>query len=145
MYLSSTQVRHLLYVSHPPPHSHVYNMWQKLKLRDAFRNVLISLVASSLCRRHWRHRKAYWILRQIVARRLVNPHSKSWSTILHSNLTAHLNIISNNSGARCWWRSGWGTALQTGRSRDRFPMVSLEFFIDIILPAALWLWGRLSL
>ena len=31
-----------------------------------------------------------------------------------------------------------GTALQVGRSRVRFPMVSLEFFIDIILPAALW-------
>jgi hypothetical protein len=28
---------------------------------------------------------------------------------------------------------GWGTALQTGRLRDRFPKVSLEFFIDIIL------------
>ena len=25
----------------------------------------------------------------------------------------------------------WGTALQVGRSRVRFPMVSLEFFIDI--------------
>ena len=30
-----------------------------------------------------------------------------------------------------------GTALQTGRSQFWFPMVSLEFFIDIILPAAL--------
>jgi hypothetical protein len=28
---------------------------------------------------------------------------------------------------------GWGTALQTGRSRVRFLMVSLKFFIDIIL------------
>jgi hypothetical protein len=36
-------------------------------------------------------------------------------------------------------------ALETGRSRVRFPMVSLEFFIDIILPVALWPWGRHSL
>jgi hypothetical protein len=40
---------------------------------------------------------------------------------------------------------GWGTALQTGRSQVRFPMVSLEFFIYIILPAALWPWGWLRL
>jgi hypothetical protein len=26
------------------------------------------------------------------------------------------------------------------RSRVRFPMVSLEFFIDTILPSALWSW-----
>ena len=40
---------------------------------------------------------------------------------------------------------GWGTALQARRSRVRFPMVSLELFIDIILPASIWLWGWLSL
>ena len=40
---------------------------------------------------------------------------------------------------------GWGTALQVGRSRVRFPIVSLEFFIDIILLAALWPWGWINL
>ena len=40
---------------------------------------------------------------------------------------------------------GRGTALQAGRSLVRFPMVSLGFFIEIILPAALWPWVRLSL
>jgi hypothetical protein len=29
-------------------------------------------------------------------------------------------------------------AMQAGRSLVRFPMVSLKFFIDIFLPAALW-------
>jgi hypothetical protein len=41
--------------------------------------------------------------------------------------------IYNNLGAR-----GGAVTLQDGRSRVRFPIVSLEFFIDIILPAALW-------
>jgi hypothetical protein len=35
--------------------------------------------------------------------------------------------------------------LQTGRSQVRFPMASLEYFSDIILPVALWPWGLLSL
>jgi hypothetical protein len=33
---------------------------------------------------------------------------------------------------------GWGTALPAGRSRVRFPIDSLEFFSDLILPVALW-------
>ena len=40
---------------------------------------------------------------------------------------------------------GWGTALEAGGSRVRFLMVSVEFFMDLIFPAALRLCGRLSL
>jgi hypothetical protein len=43
-------------------------------------------------------------------------------------------------GTQFWAGTRW-----RGRSRVRFPMLSLEYFIDIILPIALWLWGRLSL
>jgi hypothetical protein len=35
------------------------------------------------------------------------------------------------------------TALEAGRSRVPFPLVSLEFFIDIILPATPWSRGSL--
>jgi len=34
---------------------------------------------------------------------------------------------------------------QTDLTMSIFPTMSLEFFIDLILPAALWLSGRLSL
>jgi hypothetical protein len=40
---------------------------------------------------------------------------------------------------------GWGTMLQAGRSRFRLSMRSLDFSIDLILPAALWPSSRLSL
>jgi hypothetical protein len=38
-------------------------------------------------------------------------------------------IEANVVRERCWWLSGWSTALQTGTSRNRFPMVSLDFLL----------------
>ena len=53
-------------------------------------------------------------------------------------------MLTKSMGAR-GGQVDFGTALQAGRSRVRFLIVSLEFFFDIILRAALWPFGRLSL
>ena len=53
-----------------------------------------------------------------------------------SKLFTNFNSYFTSNGAR-GSAVGWGTALQVGLSRVRFPMVSLEFFIDINIPAAL--------
>jgi len=72
----------------------------------------------------------FWFSPQLLSETALILRRTQWDPI----------IIGAHSGAVCW-----DTALQTGRSRVRFPMFSLKFFIDIILPAALWPWGWLSL
>jgi hypothetical protein len=56
----------------------------------------------------------------------------------------HIFETYNNMGVR-GGVFDWGTALQAERSRIRFPMLSLAFFIYLILPVALGHWGPLSL
>jgi len=51
-----------------------------------------------------------------------------------------LSVGPVRGGAGCW-----NPALQAGRSRLRFSMVSLGFFIDLLLPAELWSWDRISI
>jgi hypothetical protein len=89
----------------------------------------------------------------LVSTKCIEMHTATvWVTISynpradsHTSFRSHIlgDNLANSRATR--WHSGWGTALQTGRSRVRFPMMSLDFFIDITLPVALWPWGRLSL
>jgi hypothetical protein len=39
----------------------------------------------------------------------------------------------------------WGIMLQVGKERVRFPMRSLDFSIDLMLPEISWSWCRLYL
>jgi hypothetical protein len=77
---------------------------------------------------------------------LVYQPSKQQSLICHISLNVwYLNFLPNNGKGALNGAVGWGTALQARRSRVRFQIVLLDFFIDIILPAALWPRGWFSL
>ena len=74
--------------------------------------------------------------------------------LLESSVSHHLTPYNNPEEWRIQsmlllWKmcgvAGWGSALQSRRSRVWFRMSSSKCFILLILPAALWLWDRLSL
>jgi len=103
---------------HPPP--------QKKKKTG------ISFAIARLCTLRSDVDKSLWPWDTIILRQYFAYKTIQHITLHHATLHA-VGAVS------------WGAALQVGRPRVRFPMASLEFFIDINLPAALWLWGRLSL
>jgi hypothetical protein len=66
-------------------------------------------------------------------------------TVEHTRLFFHNKVVCLfKAGARSNV-VGRGTMLQAGRSRAQFLIRSLDFSIDLVLPAALWPWGRLRL
>ena len=67
---------------------------------------------------------------------ITNIHSQSTWAASHSSNIQKFSSISPDP---------YRTVLQIWRSVFRFWMVSMEFFIDIILLIALWPWSRLSL
>jgi hypothetical protein len=90
----------------------------------------------------WRH--AVYVTRPLLCTRItcyvtVKTVEISKIRCFYHKAETLLFILGARGGA-----VGWDIALQAGRSRVWFPMVSLEFFIDINLPAALWPWGWLS-
>jgi hypothetical protein len=64
-------------------------------------------------------------------------HTSNYEVLRMMTITTTTIIILNITWGKSW-HSGLGTLLPAGRLQVPFPVVSLEFFIDVFLPATLW-------
>jgi hypothetical protein len=70
---------------------------------------------------------------------VLHCNNKRWRAVSCSTFILYFYTLCG------WGNCGGAVGWDTGRSRVQFPMVSLKFFIDIILQGALWTLGWLSL
>ena len=93
----------------------------------------------------WWFYKLYVSVLDLEQQTVLHTYTTTQLTLRNTTFSSVIIVITLRDGVVRCSAVGWGTALQARRSRVRSTMVSLEFFIDIILPAALCSWGQLSL
>jgi hypothetical protein len=119
---------------------------QRKEIRVLFKNAVYSWYCIASAVDEWIvGKKNYWIdteseIEVLEENHVAVPFRPPWIPYGERLQRLETNNLSHGSSD-----VGWGTALQTGRSQVRLPMVSLEFFIHTILSVALWPWGQLSL
>jgi hypothetical protein len=126
--------------THTHTHIHVYTFYRR-SVEQLLLRIWGKLCISWACEQlleTFRRSKTCVCTERAARPSITHSHTLTWQT--NARLYVKLQHVTafDRGGA-----VGWGTALQTGRSRVRFPVS--EFFIDIILPAALWSCGRLNL
>jgi hypothetical protein len=85
------------------------------------------------------HLRSTWVLwHELQFRRTADEDAFVFSAVIWYFFAHNIFMV-------CIHPFGWGSALQAWRSQLQFIMVSLVFFIDIILPATLWPWDQVDL